>query len=324
MRTVLFHANLRNFRGAHLKLWDYFNHVLAAPGFTPRISFTAKTRWDASNPWLNARDYVVDNPNTVDVGLFFLGGRRWEQAERHPNWGPGTPVISFVQHVHHADPANERFPYLSRPAVRICVAEEVGTALRATGVVRGPVIVIPNGIDLGDVIPPTAVEPEVDVLIAALKRPEIGVRLRQRLEREGRRVRLLTERLHRSEYLRRLQHARVTVFLPNDTEGFYLPALEGLAAGTLVVCPDCIGNRGFCRPDSTAFVPSFALDDLVAATESALALPDEEAGRIRANALITAEEYSVERERAAFHNVLANIDRLWLEARAGALTAVAR
>ncbi|MBA2519528.1 MAG: glycosyltransferase family 4 protein [Chloroflexia bacterium] len=324
MRTVLFHANLRNFRGAHLKLWDYFGHVLAAPGFTPRISFTAKTRWDASNPWLNARKYVVDDPNTVDVGLFFLGGRRWEQAEQHPSWGPDTPVLSFVQHVHHADPANERYQYLSRPAIRVCVAEEVGTALRATGIVRGPLIVIPNGIDLGDDIPETAVEPDVDVLIAALKRPELGLRLLTRLEGKGRRVRLLTERLHRSEYLRRLQRARVTLFLPNDTEGFYLPALEGLAAGTLVVCPDCIGNRGFCRPGSTAFVPSFAVDDLAAATESALALPEEEAARMRANALAMAGEYSVERERSAFHDVLEHIDRLWLEARAGDVTALAR
>ncbi|MDP9365629.1 MAG: glycosyltransferase family 1 protein [Chloroflexota bacterium] len=315
MRTVFFRCNFRNFRGAHLKLWHYFGHVVAAPGFTPRIAFTSRSRWDETNPWVNAREYVVDDWRSLRVDVFFVSGRQWELVEQHPDWGPETPVVNFVQHVHHADPANDRFQYLSRPAIRICVADEVVEALRDTGRVHGPLIAIPNGIALSDVAPRGGDEPEVDLLIAALKRPDIGVRLQQLLERPGRRVRLLTERLHRSDYLRQLAAARVTLFLPNDTEGFYLPALEGLAAGTIVVCPDCIGNRSFCLPGHNAFRPSFALDDLVGAAEAALALPPERAKQMRANALETAGRYSLRRERESFHDVLANIDRLWAEAR---------
>jgi glycosyltransferase involved in cell wall biosynthesis len=127
-------------------------------------------------------------------------------------------------------------------------------------------------------------------------------------------VRLLTERLPRAAYLRELQAANVTVFLPNVTEGFYLPALEGLAAGTLVVCPDCIGNRSFCLPGYNAFRPSFAVDELVAAAESALALSPERAAEMRANGRATAERYSLRQEREAFHGVLRDVDRLWHEA----------
>ncbi len=314
MRTVLFQCNLRNFRGAHLKLWDYFGHVLAAPGFTPRITFTSRSRWDETNPCLNAREYVVNDWRSLPVDIFFVGGRQWDLAEQHPNWGPDTPVINFVQHVHHADPGNDRYQHLSRRAVRICVAEEVRQALDETGIVRGPLIVIPNGIDLGELPSRTDENLSVDVLIAALKRPEIGLRLQERLERPGRHVRLLTERLHRLEYLRQVQAARVTVFLPNDTEGFYLPALEGMALDTLVVCPDCIGNRTFCLPGHNSFRPSFALEALVEATEAALALPEDQARWMRANARETAERYSLCREREAFHDVLRNIDRLWQEA----------
>ena len=35
----------------------------------------------------------------------------------------------------------------------------------------------------------------------------------------------------------------MTLFLPNQREGVYIPGLEGMALGTLVVCPDCVGNR---------------------------------------------------------------------------------
>ncbi len=314
MRTVLFQCNLRNFRGAHLKLWDYFQHVLAAPGFTPRITFTARSRWDETNPWLNAREYVVEDWRSLPVDVFFVGGRQWDLAEQHPDWGPDTPVINFVQHVHHADPTNDRYAHLSRRAIRICVAEEVEQALKETGIVCGPLIVIPNGVDLGEFPRRDDERHSVDVLIAALKRPEIGVRLQERLERPGRRVRLLTERLPRPEYLRQLQAARVTVFLPNDTEGFYLPALEGMGVDTLVVCPDCIGNRTFCIPGYNSFRPPFVVEELVEATEAALALPQEQARRMRANALATVERYSLRRERQAFHDVLRNVDRLWQEA----------
>jgi glycosyltransferase involved in cell wall biosynthesis len=314
VRTVSFQCKLRNFRGAHLKLWDYFTHVIAAPEFTPRISFAERTRWDETNPWLNSREYVVDDMQRVPVDVFFLGGRHWDIAAQHPNWGPATPVINFVQHVHHADIENDRFQYLSRPAIRICVAEEVGEALEATGVVRGPLIVIPNGIDMEDVRPLAEGEQTVDVLIAGLKRPEIGVELEQRLAGPGRTVRLLTERLPRADYLRHVRSARVTVFLPNPTEGFYLPALEGLAAGTLVVCPDCVGNRSFCLPGYNAFRPAFTVDALVDAAETALALSPEEAARLRANGQATAERYSLRREREAFHGVLRDVDRLWQEA----------
>ncbi|MDQ3693513.1 MAG: glycosyltransferase [Chloroflexota bacterium] len=324
MRTVFFQCNLRNFRGAHLKLWDYFGHVLATPGFTPRITFTARSRWDEMNPWLNAREYVVDDWRSLHVDVFFVGGRQWELAEQHPDWGDDSPVINFVQHVHHADVDNDRYQYLTRRAIRVCVAQEVSEALRQTGLVRGPLLDIPNGIDIGDFPPKDDDGPEVDVLIAALKRPDIGLRLRDRLEQPGRRIHLLTERLHRSEYLRQLQAARVTVFLPNDTEGFYLPALEGLAAGTLVVCPDCIGNRSFCLPGYNAFLPSFAIEELAAAAEAALALPEERVRQMSENAQETAERYSLRRERRAFHDVLTNIDRLWQNAHAAEPAALAR
>jgi glycosyltransferase involved in cell wall biosynthesis len=317
LKTVFFYCKLQNFRGSHLKLWDYFGHVLAAPGYTARIAFDKRTRWDETNPWIDAKEHVVEDWRSLHVDVFFVGGRHWVYTEQHPDWGRQTPVINFIQHVHHAERDNIRYQYLTRPAIRICVAEEVGEALRATGLVREPLLVIPNSIDLGDFPLRENTRGDVDVLIAALKRPDIGHVLYDRLARPGRKVRLLTERLPRSDYLRELQFAKVTVFLPNDTEGFYLPALEGLAAGTLVVCPDCVGNRSFCLPGYNAFRPSFAIDEMVAAAEAALALPVDEAHQLRLHAMETVGRYSLQQERESFHRVLQNIDQYWEQALIG-------
>jgi hypothetical protein len=311
VRTVLFYRNFRKFKGGQLKVWDYFNHVLASPGFTARVEFSPKSKWDRTNPWWNGKEYVVDSGRSVRPDVFFVAGRDWVMLDQHPDAGSNIPVVNLVQQVRHADPRNNRFEFLSRKAIRICVSEEVAQALRETGLTRGPLIVIPNGLDLESLPLSTDVTRDVDVLIAAFKQPELGEKLERRLKRPGRRIEVLSKLLPRHEYLNRIRQARTTVFLPNEVEGFYLPPLEGMALGTLVVCPDCVGNRSFCLPGHNAFRPNYTLEELVLAAESSLSLSPDQAQQIRANARRTVETHSLLRERQAFLDMLQNIDQLW-------------
>jgi glycosyltransferase involved in cell wall biosynthesis len=311
MRTVLFYRNYRKFNGGTLKVFDYFNHVLASREFTPRIEFGPGSSWDHTNPWWGATEYVVDSGRFVYPDVFFVAGYNWLMLDHHPQSGSGIPVVNLVQHVRHADPSDGRFEFLSRRAIRICVGEEVAQALRDTGVTQGPLITIPIGLDLEKLPVSDGAERNVDVLISALKQPAIGSRLQRRLERSGRRVEVLSTLLPRSEYLGRIQQACTTVFLPNRTEGFYIPAIEGMALGTLVVCPDCVGNRSFCLPGHNSFRPDYKVAELARATESALALTPDQAKQMRANARQTAERHDLLRERRAFLDVLHDVYRLW-------------
>jgi len=103
----------------------------------------------------------------------------------------------------------------------------------------------------------------------------------------------------------------VTLFLPNEEEGFYLPALEGMALETIVVCPDCVGNRSFCIPGVNAFRPEFRFDDIVQDAETALGLEQPTAAALLRGATETARNHSLEGEREKFHQVLAELDALW-------------
>lgn len=310
MRTVLFFRRYRSFHGGHLKVWDYFTHVLATPGFDARIGFDARSTWDAGNPWRAAPRYVVDAWRDVRPDLFFVAGRDWQLLDRHPDADRGLPVLNLIQHVRHAEEDHPKTQFLSRRAIRICVADEVADALHATGRVEGPVVVIPNGIDVGDAS--VAEEPrEVDLLIAGLKQPALAATLAQRLAAPGRRLDVLTEPLPRPDFLARLGRARTTVFLPNETEGFYLPALEGLALGTLVVCPDCVGNRSYLQTGGNGFRPAYRADAIVEAAGAALALTGADRDRLLAGARETARGYGLERERAAFQTLLGRLHELW-------------
>lgn len=311
MRTVLFFRDFRKFHGGHLKVWDYFNHVRASPQFDARIAFTENSVWTAANPWTSAREHVVDSAAEVRPDVFFVAGRDWLRMDEHPAAGADLPVVNFVQHVRHADPQSNRFQFLPRRAIRVCVSEVVAAAVRETGLAAGPIFANPNSVDLDALTPAGDGERDIDVLIAGLKQPELGARLAERVERAGRRVELLSGLLPRDEYLSRIQRARVTVFLPNEAEGFYLPPLEGMATGTLVVCPEHAGERAIYQPSRNCFRPPYALEDVAGATESALALAPDEAERMRAAARDTAEEHSLRGERRRFLDILHRVDELW-------------
>lgn len=307
MPTVLFHRDYRRFQGGHLKVWDYFNHVAASGDFSPQIYFEPGSLWDATNPWSGVQPLSEWEPLSADI--LFLGGVDWRslpEAQRG-NWP--RPVINLIQHVRHANPAHPLYSFLPHRAVRICVSQEIADAITATGKVNGPVFTIPNGIEVLPPGPPLEQRP-TELLIAGLKNPELARQLTARFA--GRRVVCLTELMPRPGFLEAVANSQFTLFLPGSTEGFYLPALEGMAIGTVVICPDCVGNRSFCLEGENCFRPEFAVEALVAAVERAFRLDPTTRKQMLDTARATALAHGLEREREAFLAILRRASELWI------------
>jgi glycosyltransferase involved in cell wall biosynthesis len=310
VRVVLFHRKFRRFTGGHLKVWHYFNHVLTAPGFDARVHFDVNSSWDRSNPWLQSPDRVVKSLDGLNPDALFVAGRDWQRLNQLGILERGIPILNLIQHVRHGADWSIQSDFLARKAIRLCVSQEVADAVQEAGS-HGPIVVIPNGIDVPIVSADDSSARPVDLLIAGLKQPAMATRAATQLARTGRSIEVLTDPLLRDDFLDAMRRARVTLFLPNETEGFYLPALEGMALGTIVVCPDCVGNRSFCIPAVSAFRPAFRFDDLVQDTETALTMGDSAAEALRRGAVATVRNYSLDTERRRFHQVLADLDALW-------------
>jgi glycosyltransferase involved in cell wall biosynthesis len=291
--------------------------VRSSERHTALVRFTADSTWDATNPWNAAREHVIGEDDDVDFDVLFLSGIDWrgtipiEERDEYRR-----PIINLIQAVWHAcpnDPLN-RHRFLPHKAIRICVSPQVEQAIARTGRVRGPVFTIPDGLDL-DAVAAMADAPtrDIDVLVGANKVPDLGHRVADRLRREGRTVELVDERVPRRDLVRLMSRARVSVLVPRPKEGFYLPALEGMAAGTVVVCPDCIGNRSFCLPGENCFRPEYDEDAIVASAETALR---EEPGldELRGRALATAQAHDIAGERTAFLDILDGVEELWAAA----------
>jgi hypothetical protein len=309
MATMAFDRDFKWFTGGHLKCFHYFTHARAA-GWDARVTFTPGSALDDTNPWIAAG---IAPSSSTHPDVWFLAGHDWDRV--HP--APNEPVINLIQHLRHADPTDPRYAHLRRPAVRITVSQEVQDAIEATGIVAGPVITIPNGLDLALAPPRRAMaERPVDVLVVANKAPQraAGTEVGRRLRRRGRTVRVIDQRVPRAAFLAALADARVAAFVPNPQEGFYLPALEAMAAGTLAVCPDVVGNRSFCRHLDTAIVPDHGAAPIAAAAEAGLALLDgrpAEAAALRDRAIAQAQQHTLGNERRQFHAVLATLPSLW-------------
>ncbi|MBC7802524.1 MAG: glycosyltransferase family 4 protein [Candidatus Parcubacteria bacterium] len=312
MQSVLFYRDYVGFSGGHLKVWDYFNHVRHSPRHKAEIFFSSRSVWDASNPWQGLKGGILGSWDAIRPDCLFLGGTDWLMVNPAERARHRVPVINLVQGVRHAVPGDARYPFLRHRAIRICLADSVAQAIAGTGQVNGPIIVIPNGFDKQDLPAPLPRSGKTtDLLISALKEPELGRQLQRRFAVAGRRVELLEGRISRPDFLGALNRARVTLHLPTRIGGFCLPALEGMALGTIVVCPDCVGNRSLCIPGLNCFLPEYDLESIAGAAETALRLDAAEAEQLLSGALATVARYGAEAERRAFLELLDRADELW-------------
>ena len=308
-RSVLFYRDFLRYSGGHRKVADYFAHLQQSNRYTPAISFSAQTLWDASNPWLPEfqRRQVRFNPAGYDY--LFLAGMDWEVYLAH-GVDPAKPVINLIQHVRHAVSTQNVFPYLTMRAIRICVSQEVSEAISATGEVNGPVFTVVNGHGMPDL---PAAEKEWDFLIVGSKRPGLAREVHQLLKRHHGSVCLVDYFVPLQDLYLKMTMSRIAVLLPNETEGFYLPALETMRYCDLTLVPDCVGNRGFCLPDINCLMPTFSPENVVDECNRAYEMLEcrEQLESFRRAAQETLARHSLAREQTEFLSIMDNIDQLW-------------
>jgi glycosyltransferase involved in cell wall biosynthesis len=282
--------------GDHLKVRDYFDHALAHPELDPHVYFTPRSVYEASDVWEGVpAERIVRELDVSRYDLLFVTGKEWKLLPRDVD---GGRLIQFVQSIQQCEPEHQLFRYFKRRAHRICTSNEVAAA--CAPYIDGEPVVIPDGIPL-DVFRPGEARRERSVLIWGRKNPELAAQLRDVLVERGLAVDLLIANLPRREFARRLAGSEIAVTLPRKTEGFFLPALEGMACGAAVVCPDALGNRSFCIDGETCLMPP--RDDVrahIEAVERLVASPPI-AAALRARGLQMAQNFPLAREREAFH-----------------------
>jgi glycosyltransferase involved in cell wall biosynthesis len=312
MRTVVFHRNFQRFQGGHLKVFHYFEHVRSSPDYDALIRFTADSVWNSSNPWSGLRDSVIAPGEDVSADILFVAGMDWLSIEPQRRASSPVPIINLIQDFRPARRSSPLREFLAHPAIRICVSPEIQDELQDS--VEGPIFTVPIGFDL-ERLPkglPTE-QREIDCMVLAIKEQRLGGSIAKRLTAAGHRVSLFDRPVPRDELLEAMARSRVTVHLPASREGAYLPALESMALGAAVVCPDCVGNRSFCRDGDTALVPARNGRAIVKAAHAALTASPHELEEMLSRAHLEAMGRGLDSERARFLEILDRAGDLWAQ-----------
>ena len=313
MDTVVFHRHFERFQGGHLKVFHYFEHVRSSPSHRALIRFTSDSYWGPENPWWSFPDAVLapDDPTVGDIR--FLAGMDWRAIPAQQRSDPPVPVINLIQGFRHTRPQSPAFEFLHDRAVRLCVSPELEQALRDIDIVQGPVFTVPIGLDLERLPAPRPLEQrELDCLVLAVKAPRLGAEVAKGLRREGRSVVLVDRLVPREQLINGIAGARVSVHVPALVEGAYLPALESMALDTLVVCPDCVGNRSFCRDGETCLAPARTEEGLLEAALELLRAGSGETGTLLEGGRREIRRHALGEERRAFLAILDRVPELWL------------
>jgi hypothetical protein len=302
MKKILFHREYLGFTGGHLKVWDYFQHFLAHPAFDPYFYLSPNSSDGEDNIWLKSdlaqRRVGAYEPCRYDA--LFAAGTDWRAIHSSTD----RPVINLIQHVRHAEPHTELYGYLQRPALRVCVSDEVTQCLRRTQRVNGPCYTIDNGIDMTGFAASTPGAGN-GIVIDGIKNPGMARELAGSLRVLGPAVRCITERLPRAAYLAALAQASIAVCLPAPSEGFYLPAIEASLLGCLTVCPRVPGNQ-VCFQGPLVQGGVYDLQASMEATSSWLALAlEQHQARLNQAHTELRQYFSLARERRELYSVLA-------------------
>ena len=292
--------------GGALKVRHYYEHAREWSNNTA-IYMPPDIELRASNPWFKYRHDVTRIIDWDKVNIMFISGWGWQRFIPHQyHFHRPFTVVYLVQHPRKLMPIDSRYHDLRKPAIRICYSGALAEMARNLGIVNGPVHMIPAGIELKPLIDSKSRPKSIDILIVSLKNQEAGRALESMLVRAQIKAHVLDKLMSRELFLEALAKARIVVCLPNASEGFYLPALEAMAMGALVICPDVFGND-YCKHNYNCLVPDYQCEEMFNAIQKALAMNAGERNRILLNAEISANQHDLSIERKRFHQILASI-----------------
>lgn len=308
IQKILFIRDFKQFQGGHLKYFHYIQHVKNYSNYCIDLYLTPESLPSNEIEW-NRVANIITTPKWEDYSVVFVAGIDWKLVPT--NLSPSTIIINLIQGISHSNVNDIKYQYLGRKAIRICVSHEVQKAILETKQVVGQVFTIPAAIDIVNInVNPN--KKNHSVIIDGIKNKGLAIQIKNYLSKLGINSIVIKNRLPRKNYLSIIQSAHYVLFLPCRAEGFYLPALEAMAMGKIVICPDVFGNREYCIDGLNCFNPTYDYTSIKKSLETALVINASSAIEMKLAAIDTSSRFSLATEGQMFHSyILSKINYLW-------------
>lgn len=265
--------------------------------------------------WGRLGEFAVDRDELV----LFSWPPQWRDVTRALyRRTPVSRVVHLIQNVRHANPSfvdgyGRRL--LRRPMSRISINSEVERAIQhlvPKDKSTSPRCVVPLGHD---------VEYFWRERKHSIRRPvrvgytgwksDLGERIAGQLEGRAFRFEGVFGEAGWEELAALYEWADVFLGTPNSEEGFYLPALEAMAAGTIVVVPDVGGNRSYCVFGTNCIGVEFEQEESYReALEYVASAGEDEVRRLRSAGWETASQWTLEKEFQGLRRFVEHLDMM--------------
>lgn len=252
-KSIAFVRHYHGYTGGHQKVHDYLTHFIAM-GWKPSLYLSNKANTNKklfeNIPYVEYQESF--NPDDADV--VFLAGMDWQHYL--PKRETEKPIINLIQHVRHADKNHALFSFLKKPAIRLCVSNSVKDAISPFA--NGPCHVIKMGHKF-DSLPNSHSN---DIYILANKQPQLGRDICKWAKDIGFSVILHDSTQEKVSVMQAMAKSKLTVALPNPTEGFYLPGIEAMFYSKLAVVPYCVANKEYFYKASNMLMPDYNKEEI--------------------------------------------------------------
>jgi hypothetical protein len=323
--------------GGVIKIFDYVNHarslgyepIIACPEpYKPNLPLFRISRFSSISP---KNGILFTDLENVAVGPHDLAFLSWPThyqlvEPRLSRWTRHEQVIFIVQNIRWANPTwigGYAVRLLSRPMARIMTNDVVLDAVKSYLNTSSLTEVILLGNDssffakertggFGDRVRVgyTTWKSDVGDDVASLLAEDRGFEFRAIRDSVG------------WDELRDLYRwSDVFLATPLAEEGFYMPGLEAMAAGAVVVSPDAGGNRAYCRFDENCLRVGFEdASGYAYALRTLKNYDTHEIDRLRRGGYETVKLHTLEQEGERFgefmDRLIDRLDRLGPESRA--------
>lgn len=318
-RTIYFLTPTLNPVGGVVKIFDYVNHaralgfsaVICSPeGYEPGLPLFSNGRFRDLTPEKGVRftedlgDFAVGPEDLVFVS--WPSHYRTVEARLAPGVRP-EQVLCVIQNVRWGNPLFEggyAVRLLSRPMTRIMTNDVVYDAVSPYLSYAGINRVIPLGHDCDFFRLDRGASPlgrPVRVAYTTWK-SALGDRVAAALAGEGGfEFRSIRKSATHGELRDLYRWSDVFLATPLVEEGFYMPALEAMAAGSIVITPDAGGNMAYCRFGENCLGVGFeSVDDYVRALRELRAAPVARIAALRAGGYAATAKHTLPAEERGF------------------------
>lgn len=316
MKTVLFyqHFGMKNVvRGAHHKTYDFYHHIRGFSGYKPIIFFDKTSLWEANIPWFPMFDKMptLDDLRGEPDILFLNSGKDWIKYSANRKILENTPIVSPVNNFRAVNSKHKSFRFLNRKAIRLCPSLELYEAVRQHPNTNGQTIYLPNGVGITEEAEQLKKNKQIDVLVVGNKNPDMAKLIGNKVNKTNLKIDIIDKWISKEEFQKKLALSRISVHCPKAIEEHYIPGVEAMMLDSLVIIPDCVGNRSYSIDKKTCLLSSYDLTGLTAALSTVLEMSDDERNIILRNARESSKVFEIQKEKEQLLKILNSCSSIW-------------